>query len=166
MSNITLGQLYLKELEAEAPASRKCLELVPESLWGFKPHEKSMSLGHLVLTVAGIPAWIVSVVKQDDINFANYKMERPATAADMVKFFDNNLAAAKQALQSASDEDLAKNFSLKNGDKTLATDSKMNTVRDTINHLAHHRGQLTVYMRLNNIAVPKIYGPSADDKEW
>jgi uncharacterized damage-inducible protein DinB len=106
------------------------------------------------------------VVKQDDINFANYKMERPATAADMVKFFDNNLAAAKQALQSASDEDLAKNFSLKNGDKTLATDSKMNTVRDTINHLAHHRGQLTVYMRLNNIAVPKIYGPSADDKEW
>ena len=162
----TLGQLYLKELEAEAAASKKCLERVPESLYEYKPHEKSMKMGHLVLTVAGIPGWIAHVIELGDIDFATYKMERPATTAEMIKFFDNNLAAARKALEKVSNADLEKSFSLKMKDRVLATDSKKNTVRETINHLVHHRGQLTVYMRLNNIAVPKIYGPSADDKEW
>ena len=165
MSN-NLGKLYLEELEAEAAASKKCIERVPESLWEFKPHEKSMKMGHLVLTVAGIPGWIAHVVEQGDIDFATFKMDRPTTTAEMVAFFENNMAAAKKALEKVSDEDLDQNFSLKMKDQILATDSKKNTVRDTINHLVHHRGQLTVYMRLNNIAVPKIYGPSADDKEW
>lgn len=161
-----MGQLYWQELQAEAAATRKCLERVPDNLYEYKPHEKSMKLGHLVLTVAGIPFWIAHVISQGDINFATFKMARPATTAEMVKFFDDNLAVAKKALMGASDKELDKSFSLKMKDQVLATDTKNNTVRDTINHLVHHRGQLTVYMRLNNIAVPKIYGPSADDKEW
>ncbi len=164
--NMTLGQLYLEELLAEAAASRKCIERVPESLYEYKPHEKSMKLGHLVLTVAGIPAWIAHVIEQGDIDFATFKMARPATTEEMVKFFNDNLAAAKKALEKISDGDLAANFSLKMKDQILATDTKKNTVRDTINHLVHHRGQLTVYMRLNNIAVPKIYGPTADERSF
>lgn len=162
----TLGKFYWAELEAESASSRKCIERVPESLYEYKPHEKSMKLGHLVLTVAGIPAWIAHVIEKGDIDFATFKMERPETTAEMLKFFDANLAAAKKALENVKDEDLNKNFSLKMKDQVLATDTKKNTVRDTINHLVHHRGQLTVYMRLNNIAVPKIYGPSGDEKEW
>ena len=85
---------------------------------------------------------------------------------NLLKFFDKNLAAAAEALKKVSDEDLQQPFALKMGDKVLMSGNKKDTIRDTINHLVHHRGQLTVYMRLNNIAVPKIYGPSADDKDW
>lgn len=106
----TLGRLYLKELEAEAPASRKCLERVPESLYEYKPHEKSMKMGHLVLTVAGIPAWIAHVIEKGDIDFATFKMGRPTKTLEMLKFFDNNLAAAKRAVEKVSDADLEKPF--------------------------------------------------------
>ena len=109
----SLGKQYWAELQAEAPATRACLERVPESLWTYKPHEKSMPLGHLVLTVAGIPGWIASIVRQDDINFANYKMDRPKTTAEMLKFFDGNMAVAREALEGASDGDLKKTFRLK-----------------------------------------------------
>ena len=162
----TLGQLYAKELMAEAEASRKCIERVPESLYEYKPHEKSMKMEHLVLTVAGIPAWITHIIEVGDVDFATFKMDSPKTTAEMVKFFDANIAKAVEVLGKVSDEELQKPFSLKMGEKVLSTDNKLNTVSSTINHLVHHRGQLTVYMRLNNIAVPKIYGPSGDDKEW
>ena len=162
----TFGQLYKDELLSEVPSARKCIESVPENLYEYKPHEKSMKMGHLVLTVAGIADWIAHIIEVGDVDFFTYKMERPQTTAEMLEFFDKNLEAAKKALETVSDEDLQKPFSLKMGDKVLTTGNKNDTVRDTINHLVHHRGQLTVYMRLNNIAVPKIYGPTADEKEW
>ena len=165
MSNI-LGKLYSDELLAEAASSRKCIERVPESLYEYKPHDKSMKMGSLVLSVAGIPDWIHHIVEVGDVDFQTYKLDRPQTMVDMLKFFDKNLAAAAEALKKVSDEDLQQPFALKMGDKVLMSGNKKDTIRDTINHLVHHRGQLTVYMRLNNIAVPKIYGPSADDKDW
>lgn len=164
--NKTLGQFYAAELLAEAPASRKCIQSVPESLYEYKPHEKSMKMESLVKSVAGIPDWIRHIIEVGDVDFYTYKLEYPKTASEMVKLFDKNLEGALKALEKVSDEDLAKPFSLRMGEKVLMTGNKGDTIRDTINHLAHHRGQLTVYMRLNNIPVPKIYGPSADDKEW
>ena len=162
----TFGQIYAAELLSEADATRKCIQVVPESLYEYKPHEKSMKMGNLVQAVAGIPDWIRHIVEVGDVDFHTYKLDRPTTTEDIVKFFDKNLAGALKALESVSDEDLEKSFSLKMGDQVLMTGNKNDTIRDTINHLAHHRGQLTVYIRMNNIPVPKIYGPSGDDTKW
>ncbi|MCA1626030.1 MAG: damage-inducible protein DinB [Acidobacteria bacterium] len=122
----TLGHGFLKELEAEAAVSRKCLERIPENLFDWKPHEKSMTMGYLALLVAEIPKW--------------------------------------NALQNVSDDALAASFYLKNQGQVLYETPKKESIAPSINHLVHHRGQLTVYMRLNDIAVPSIYGPSADDR--
>ena len=163
---MTLGQTYLKELEMEIPATRKCLERVPESLFDYKPHEKSMNMGYLTTVIAEIPRWISHCIEKGDIDFGTFGHTEPKTTAELVELFDTNIASAKKALDEVTDEELAKTFSLKNQSQVLMSDVKENIVSSSINHLVHHRGQLTVYLRLNNIAVPKIYGPSADDKSF
>jgi len=155
---------FLKELEAEANATRKCLERIPINLFGWKPHEKSMPLGYLALLVAEIPKWVQHMVERSEIDFATYEHFEPKSTAELVSHFDENLQAAKDALQNASDEALAVPFYLKNQGQVVFSSSKKESVGSSINHLVHHRGQLTVYMRLNEIPVPSIYGPSADDK--
>lgn len=160
----TMGYEYMKELEAEAASTRKCLERIPMELSSWKPHNKSMKFGDLAFLVAEIPRWITSIVEQSEIDFATYEHSQPKTTAELVKYFDENMKGAKNVLQYASDEDLSGTFSLKENGHVLFTSSKKESVGQTINHLVHHRGQLTVYMRLNDIAVPSIYGPSADEK--
>ncbi len=160
----TLGEGFLMELEAEAPACRKCLERIPEKLSDWKPHEKSMTMGYLSLLVAEMPKWIEHTIDPGVIDFATWKHFQPKTTAELVNHFDENVKGAKRALQNTSDEKLAELFHLKNGGHVLMSLPKSVSVGQTINHLVHHRGQLTVYMRLNNIAVPSIYGPSADER--
>ncbi|NUO80918.1 damage-inducible protein DinB [candidate division KSB1 bacterium] len=162
--NETLGALFLKELEAEAAATRKCLERIPESLFGWKPHEKSMNLGYLALIVAEIPRWITYIVEKGEIDFETFGHLQPQTTAELVSHFDDNLNGAKHALSKVSNEALGKTFFLKNKRQVLLSSSAKENVSSSINHLVHHRGQLTVYMRLNDIPVPSIYGPSADEK--
>ena len=165
MSDATgLGASFLKELEAEAAASRKCLERIPESLFAWKPHEKSMTMGYLALLVAEIPKWIYTMVESSEIDFATFQHFEPKTTADLVNHFNDNLENARKALQGVSDEALDEPFYLKNQGQVLFTSAKKESIAPSINHLVHHRGQLTVYMRLNDIAVPSIYGPSADDR--
>jgi uncharacterized damage-inducible protein DinB len=154
---------YLKELEAEAAASRKCLERIPPELFTWKPHEKSMQMGYLALIVAEIPRWISTMIEQSEIDFATFKHAQPQNTADLTRQFDENIELARKALQSTSDEALTESFSLKNNGQILFTSPKKENISSSINHLVHHRGQLTVYMRLNNIPVPQIYGPSADE---
>ncbi len=161
---ITLGQIYLKELEAESAASRKCLERVPENVFEWKPHEKSMKMKSLALIVADIPRWITHMITQGDIDFATYTQASFETTAELVALFDKNLEEAKKALDAVSEEALEESFSLKNNGQVLFTSPKKDTVGSSINHLVHHRGQLTVYLRLNNLPVPVIYGPSADEQ--
>ncbi len=161
-----IGQKFLSELEAEAPASRKCLERIPERLFTWKPHEKSMTMGYLALLVAEIPKWITQMVETSEIDFATFKHFEPNTTAELVKHFDENLKGAKISLQKVSDEELLKPFFLKNKGSILFSSPIIENIGTTINHLVHHRGQLTVYMRLNDIPVPSIYGPSADDKSF
>ena len=156
----------LKELELEAPASRKCLERIPTKLFDWKPHEKSMKMGYLALIVAEVPRWISTAIEKGEINFGTFKHNEPKTTEELVAEFDKNMEGARQALSHASDKDMAGMFYLKMGDKVLLSGTKFETVSQSINHLVHHRGQLTVYMRLNNIPVPSIYGPSADDKTF
>jgi len=167
MSDSKFGLEFLKELDSEAASSRKCLERIPESLFGWKPHERSMTMGYLALLVAEIPKWLTAIIEIGEINFATFQHFQPKTTSDLVKHFDENLKGAREALQKVSDQTLiSENFSLKNGEQLLFSSPKKENVSQTINHLVHHRGQLTIYMRLKNIPVPSIYGPSADDRSF
>lgn len=165
-NNSVIGAAFLKELEAEASATRKCLERVPESLYGWKPHEKSMSMGYLTLLVAEIPKWIHAMVEKSEIDFATFKHFQPQTTAELIKHFDENMEAAQKSLQNISDETLTEDFHLKNNGEVVFTSPKSDNIGSSLNHWVHHRGQLTVYMRLNDIPVPGIYGPSADDQPF
>ncbi len=166
MKDTTFGKEYWKELEAEATASRRCLERIPEKLSEWKPHEKSMTMGYLALLVAEIPRWIYHIIELGDIDFGTFKVSEAGNAEELVKLFDKNLAAAKEALQKVSDEALDETFSLRNQGKVLFSSPKKDNISQSIIHLVHHRGQLTVYMRLNGIPVPSIYGPSADERTF
>jgi uncharacterized damage-inducible protein DinB len=166
MSNAIFATEFIRELDAEANATRNCLERFPEKLFGWKPHEKSMEMGYLALLVAEIPKWIAHVIEKGEIDLATFPHFQAKTVADLVKHFDENLKAAKEALQRISDDALSGMFSLKNQDQVLFSSPKKETVSQSINHMVHHRGQLTIYMRLNDIPVPSIYGPSADEKTF
>lgn len=159
-----LGQLFLHDLEQEAIASRKCLERIPESLFAWKPHEKSMNMGYLALLVAEIPKWITLMAESSEIDFATFKHFQPGNTAELVSHFDENINGARHALQHISDEELSVPFHLKSKGITLYSSPKDENISSSLRHWVHHRGQLTVYMRLNNIPVPSIYGPSADEK--
>lgn len=166
MSQTTFGTIYLKELEAEITATRKCIERIPEQLYDYKPHEKSMALGYLTLLVAEIPKWITTMIEKSDIDFATYEHFQLSNTAELVKHFDENVQGAKNALANVSDEALQETFYLKNNGQVVFSSTKLASIESTINHMVHHRGQLTVYMRLNDIPVPSIYGPSADDRTF
>jgi uncharacterized damage-inducible protein DinB len=157
---------FLSEFESEIPATRKCLERISEKLFDWKPHEKSMTLGYLTLLVAEIPKWISTMIKKREINFHTFDHQEPKTTQEVLNYFDQNVADAKKAIQALVLEDLAKHFVLRNGDQILIDSPLADNISSTINHWVHHRGQLTVYMRLNDILVPSIYGPSADDKTF
>lgn len=164
MNTVALGVEYAKELDAETIATRKCLERVPENLWSWKPHPKSMDMGYLVMLVAEIPKWISYSIEQTVIDLATFPHDRPKTTAELVTNYDKYIEGARKLLNGISNEWLTETFYLKHSGKTLFSCSQKENISSTLNHWVHHRGQLTVYMRLNDIAVPSIYGPSADDK--
>ena len=166
MSNITFGNEFLAELEAEAGATRKCIERVPESLYEWRPHEKSMNMGYLTHLVAEIPNWITHMILSSEIDFATYPHYKATSAADLVKHFDENLAGAKKALMNVTNEQLQEPFYLKHNGQVVFTSPKKENIGSSINHMVHHRGQITVYLRLNNLPVPSLYGPSADDRAF
>lgn len=121
----------------------------------------------LAILVAEIPKWIADIISPGEIDFVTYQHYQPSTTAELVKFYDDNLAAALKALEGVTNESLEnEKFLLKANGQLLASSSKKESISSTINHGVHHRGQLTVYMRLNDIAVPSIYGPSADDRTF
>lgn len=162
----SFGERFLKELKMEATASRKCLERIPEDLFDWKPHETSMKLGYLALLVAEIPKWITTMIKDSEIDFAKFEHFQPKTNEDLVKHFDENIEEAKNALRNVTDEELEKQFYLKNQGQIVSEGTKLEMLEPTINHIVHHRGQLSVYMRLKEIEVPSIYGPSADEPNF
>lgn len=157
---------YLKELNTEYRASRRCLENIPERLFEYKPHARSMNMGYLALLVAEIPLWIRQMIVEGEIDFATFKHLTPKSTAEMVQHLDDNMEAARKALQNVTDEELQAPFMLKANGQVLYQAPKIDDVGTTLNHWVHHRGQLTVYMRLNDIPVPSIYGPSADERTF
>lgn len=167
-----LTSLFLAELDREGPATRRVLERVPEGRNNWKPHEKSMSLGYLSALVARLPGWIGMIITRDvfDLNgpeAAAYKPQEPATNKQLLQLLDDSVAEARLALAETNDEHLLQPWKFHVGGRTVSEMPRHIMIRDTVfNHLAHHRGQLTVYLRLNNAAVPGIYGPTADEKAF
>lgn len=164
MNNDSLITSLSAELEAEVPATRKCLERIPEKLFGWKPHEKSMNLGYLSLLVGEIPKWLATMINVGEIDFETFQHQQPKTTGELVEYFDQNINEARAAFKQLTVDQLSKHFVLKNGSQIIIDSPLGENLSSTLNHWVHHRGQLTVYMRLNDIAVPSIYGPSADDK--
>ena len=157
---------FADELETEAPSTRKCLERFRMELTDYKPHERSMAMGYLALLVAEIPMWINVMLKDGEIDFATFSHYQPKSTDDLVAHFEKNVADAKVTLQQVQDGDLGKPFYFKRDGQLLMETTIRESLLSTINHLVHHRGQLTVYMRMNDIDVPAIYGPSADDRSF
>lgn len=162
----TLCEYYLSEMKAESVATRHCLERISESTYNFKPHEKSMPMGYLTLLVADIPRWVTYIIKESIIDFANFPQFKLSTSAALLEHYDKNLKNAMDALKNITEDQLKNDFELRNSGQVLMKQPKLEAVGSTINHWVHHRGQLTVYMRLNDIAVPSIYGPSADERKY
>ena len=158
----TIVDTFAAELEAEARATRECLQNVPMDKPDWKPHEKSMALGYLAVLVADIPRWIQGIIEQGVIDFKTWEQKHPKSVDELVSLFDANMEAARAALKTLADNDLGKEFVLKNGEQIYMKTPVGETISSSINHMVHHRGQLTVYLRLNDKTVPSIYGPSAD----
>jgi len=166
-----MRNLFLAQLEAETKRTRRALERVPEGREDWKPHEKSMTLGRLAMLVAQMPSWLGMIIHRDDLDLnpanGSSAVQRPLrTVAELVQALDQGAADARQALTSTSDEHLMKPWRLLVRGSVVSEELRHVVIRDTFAHLAHHRGQLTVYLRLNNVPVPAIYGPSADDARF
>jgi hypothetical protein len=167
-----LTDLFLGELDREAPLTRSALERVPEGRNSWAPHPKSMPLGRLATLVAGMPGWLAMMIDRDNLDLnppggstGNFQTDF-RTTQDLLKIMEDGVAGAHAALQRTTDEHLMKPWQLLVSGRTVAEQPRHVMMRDSINHLAHHRGQLTVYLRLNDVAVPAIYGPSADDQRF
>lgn len=162
----TIGSAYIAELEQEAKVAREVLSRVPAEKFDWKPHEKSMSFGKLAAHIAEMLSWTGPTLQQPELDFSkmDYKPLEPQTTEELLEYFDKNLAEAVDVLRNTSDEQFMENWSLRNGETIYFTMPKVVTMRSFVmSHIIHHRGQLSVYLRLNDIAVPSIYGPSADE---
>jgi uncharacterized damage-inducible protein DinB len=167
-----MTDFFLAQLEREAVITRRALERVPEGRRDWKPHEKSMPLGNLSQIVATMPAWIALVVNQDELDLnppggSKFKPSAANTRRELLEAFDDSVAQAREALRKETDEHLTTTrWRLLVAGQVVAENPRHEVLADTFTHLAHHRGQLTVYLRLNDVPVPSIYGPTADDKSF
>jgi uncharacterized damage-inducible protein DinB len=159
-----IGQSMLDEFDQEMATTRRVLERVPSDKGTWKPHEKSFSIGHLAQLVARMPGWITLTVKHPKLDLSRSTPYSYETTDTLLAEFDRHVGEGREALASATDEQMATPWSLTMGDKTLMTLPTGAVLRQNINHLVHHRGQLTVYLRLLDIPVPSVYGPTADER--
>ena len=160
---MTIAETFLPEFEQEMATTRRLLERVPSDKGQWKPHPKSFALGHLAQLVALMPGWLTNILGQTSLDLASATGYSYETTDTLLTLFDKNVREARDALSSASDAQYAVSWSLKSGERILFTAPRVAVVRQTINHLVHHRGQLTVYLRLLDVPIPSIYGPTADE---
>jgi uncharacterized damage-inducible protein DinB len=164
-----LSEMLLPEFDHEMANTRKTLERVPDGKFDWKPHEKSMPLGRLAAHLAEIPGWAIETINRDSLDLAPpgappMQHSLPKTRQELLDAFDKKKTEARAALAGASDEHLMKTWSLLMGGNPIMTMPRTAVLRGFVmNHMIHHRAQMGVYLRLNNIPVPSIYGPSADE---
>ena len=161
---MSIADTLLPEFDQEMATTRRLLERVPADKGQWKPHPKSFALGHLAQLVATMPGWVTRTVRDTAINLATspgYSFEQTET---LLGLFDKHVREARDAIAAAKDADYGVTWELKQGDRVLWSTPRGAAVRSHINHLIHHRGQLTVYLRLIDVPLPSIYGPTADER--
>ena len=166
-----MTEFFREELDGEVERSRKALEQVPDGKYDWKPHERSMIFGYLADMVATIPTWVTMIVNRDELDIApaegqGTKRPQKETRAELLKALDESAAEARSALEKTTDEHLDTDWKLLARGNVVWQGSRRTMIQDTINHWAHHRGQMTVYLRLMGAKVPALYGPSADDQSF
>ena len=166
-----LKEFLRAEMDREVDRSRRALEQAPEGKYDWKPHERSMAFGYLANMVATIPMWISMQINQDELDIApkdgsKCEQKRLDSSAELVEALDKAAAGAREAFDKTTDEHLMTNWQLKAAGNVVAEAPRHEMIQDSLLHWAHHRGQMTVYLRLLGAKVPAIYGPSADDKEF
>ncbi len=163
---MAISEALIGELQQEAATTRKVIERIPTETFDWKPHEKSMSMYRLATHVADIFGWFMPTMEQDELDFAKgYEEPKPANTEELVAMFDKNVTAAIESLKNVNDAVFMQNWTLRNGEQIYFEMPKAAVVRSfAMNHIVHHRGQLSVYLRLNDIPVPALYGPSADEQ--
>ena len=166
-----MTELFQAQLEAEVRRTRRALERVPEGQNDWKPHDKSMPLGRLAVLVARVPSWLPLIIDRDELDI------RPASGSavdntplrtrnELLHALEEGFTQARSALEGTSDAHLLEPWRLLASGQVVSEEPRYIVVRDTFTHLSHHRGQLTVYLRMNDVPVPAIYGPSADDARF
>ncbi len=166
---MAISEALLPEFDHEMANTRKALERVPADKFGWKPHEKSGTMGWLAGHIATIPHWANVMLQADGFDVASpeaaaHRPPAPASSQELVALFDKSVAEARAVIAAASDDDLRKPWTLRAGAQVIFTQPRAGVLRGMVmNHIVHHRGQLTVYLRLNNVPVPALYGPSADE---
>ena len=166
-----LTEFLREELDREVERSRKALAEVPAGKYDWKPHERSMIFGYLADMVATIPMWIQMEIERDELDVAppkgqEMKREKHASSEELIKALDQAATGARAALAETTDEHLQTNWKLLASGNVVLEEQRYVMIQDTINHWAHHRGQMTVYLRLMGAKVPALYGPSADDQSF
>jgi uncharacterized damage-inducible protein DinB len=169
---MAISDSLLPEFDQEMNGTRRTLERVPDDKFAWKPHAKSTAMGGLATHLSNLPTWVIYTLKQDSLDLAPGgeplpQMDVAKSREDLLKTFDENIKQARAAIAAASDEELFKPWSLLQNGKTILTLPKVAVLRSFVmNHNIHHRAQLGVYLRLNDIPVPSIYGPSADENPF
>ena len=168
---MTVKELLRAQMDREVERSRRALEQAPEGKYDWKPHDKSMQFGYLANMVATIPKWITMQINQDELDIApkdggKFEQKRLDSSGELIEALDKAAAGAREAFDKSTDEHLMTNWQLKAAGNVVAEAARHEMIQDTILHWAHHRGQMTVYLRLMGAKVPAIYGPSADDREF
>lgn len=166
---MAIKDALLPEFDHEMGTTRRLLDRAPEAQFGWKPHERSMTLGGLTWHLANIPTWCSAILGPPVMDLASIPPEsRPQPATDragLLVRFDKNVAAAREKLAGATDAEMLSPWTLKQGDQEIFTMPRVAALRTFVmNHSVHHRGQLSVYLRLNNVPLPSIYGPTADEQ--
>ena len=166
-----LTELLLAELNGEVERSRRALEQVPAEKYDWKPHDKSMIFGYLANMVATIPSWINLIIVQDSLDVApvdggKIEQKRLDTSEELVEALDKSAVEARAALEKTTDEHLMTSWQLLARGQVVAEAARYVMIQDSLSHWSHHRGQMTVYLRLLGAKVPAIFGPSADDNEF
>ena len=162
-----LSQSLLPEFDLEMANTRKTLERVPEDAQDWKPHEKSFSMGDLAAHLANILTWVGLTIGADELDLEGTGRAKRGTRDETLALFDRNVVSARELIEGASDEELLGMWSLRSGDTVLGTMPRIAVLRSFVmSHMIHHRGQLTVYLRLRDVPVPSIYGPSADERPF
>ena len=160
---MSIAETLLPEFDQEMATTRKLLARVPSEKGTWKPHPKSFALGHLAQLISWMPGWITTTLRGTELDLATAAGDSFETTETLLAEIDKNIREAREAIASSKDTDYAVAWSLKHGERVLFTAPRGVVVRQHINHLVHHRGQLSVYLRLIDVPIPSIYGPTADE---